>query len=347
MAALDKVLLASKFRGTLVGALLGDCLGAPYEDVGSISLRQLQSYFDKMETANLKGPCKPYTDDSAMTRCITKSLIEKETVDEVDIAKKFITEFYKEPNRGYGANVVSVFDKLLSTQVSDPFGPAREQFNGSGSYGNGAAMRTSPVALLYHDNVSDLIKMATSVSKITHTHKLGVNGAILQCLAIRKSLQLNPKNKLDINKFASELISEIKEVEANTDALNINKYTYESQLKAMKDFFTREQSPAEDEVVTTLGNSVSSIFSVPTAIYCFLRAQESIPHIETDNPFRRAVQYAISLGGDTDTIASMAGAIAGAYFGIEGINVNLQKQCEKIDETLEMAEQLFALQQKK
>lgn len=55
MAALDKVLLASKFRGTLVGALLGDCLGAPYEDVGSISLRQLQSYFDKMETANLKG----------------------------------------------------------------------------------------------------------------------------------------------------------------------------------------------------------------------------------------------------------------------------------------------------
>lgn len=55
MAAIDKVLLASKFRGTLVGALVGDCLGSPYEDVDAISKRQLQSYFDKMETTELKG----------------------------------------------------------------------------------------------------------------------------------------------------------------------------------------------------------------------------------------------------------------------------------------------------
>lgn len=55
MAAVDKVLLASKFRGTLVGALLGDCLGAPYEDVASISKRQLQTYFDKMESTQVKG----------------------------------------------------------------------------------------------------------------------------------------------------------------------------------------------------------------------------------------------------------------------------------------------------
>lgn len=49
---------------------------------------------------------------------------------------------------------------------------------------------------------------------------------------------------------------------------------------------------------------------------------------QTDNPFRRTIQYAISLGGDTDTIASMAGAIAGAYYGIDSINENLQNLAE-------------------
>ncbi|EEB18428.1 ADP-ribosylglycohydrolase, putative [Pediculus humanus corporis] len=326
MAAVDKVLLASKFRGTLVGALLGDCLGAPYEDVASISKRQLQTYFDKMESTQVKGPFKPYTDDSAMTRCIAKSLIENKVVNETDIATKFVTEFYKEPNRGYGANVISVFDKLLSTKVSDPFGPALQQFNGSGSYGNGAAMRTSPIALFYFDNFSTLTSMCANVSKITHAHKLGINGAILQSLAIRKCLFLNPNEKLDVNRFATELIDEIKNVEKEEDKFNLSKYNYETQLTLMKNFFSKESPPSDEEVVTKLGNSVSSIFSVPTAIYCFLRAQERIPKIDTDNPFRRAIQYAISLGGDTDTIASMTGAIAGAFFGDEIINENLKKE---------------------
>lgn len=288
----------------------------------------------------LTAPYKPYTDDTAMTRCISKSLIEKGNVDVVDIAKKFVSEFFKEPNRGYGANVVTVFDKLLSSKVRDPFGPASEQFNGSGSYGNGAAMRTSPIALFHYDNSVALISTASSVSKITHSHKLGINGAILQSLAVRKSLLLNPKEKLDVIKFASELIEEIKEVETDDDVLNINKYTYENQLKIMKDFL-KENSVTSDEVIEKLGNSISSIFSVPTAIYCFLRAQDDIPDIVTNNSFRRTLQYAISLGGDTDTIASMAGAIAGAYLGCEAINENLQKQCEKVDETIEMADQIF------
>lgn len=62
--------------------------------------------------------------------------------------------------------------------------------------------------------------------------------------------------------------------------------------------------------------------------------------LQTDCPFRRTIQYAISLGGDTDTIASMAGAIAGAFYGIEVVNPNLQKHCEFVQETLSLADQL-------
>ena len=49
---------------------------------------------------------------------------------------------------------------------------------------------------------------------------------------------------------------------------------------------------------------------------------------QTNNPFRRTIQLAVSLGGDTDTIASMAGAIAGAYYGVDGINENLLNLAE-------------------
>lgn len=64
---------------------------------------------------------------------------------------------------------------------------------------------------------------------------------------------------------------------------------------------------------------------------------------QTDNIFRRTIQYAISLGGDTDTIASMAGSMAGAYLGIHAINENLQKHCEFHEEIMELADDLFAV----
>lgn len=62
---------------------------------------------------------------------------------------------------------------------------------------------------------------------------------------------------------------------------------------------------------------------------------------QTDNIYRRTVQYAITLGGDTDTIACMAGAIAGAYLGVEAINSSMAKQCESNQEILEMADNLL------
>jgi poly(ADP-ribose) glycohydrolase ARH3 len=59
-----------------------------------------------------------------------------------------------------------------------------------------------------------------------------------------------------------------------------------------------------------LGTDISAPLSVPTAIYAFLSHPDS---------FANAVLYAVKLGGDTDTIGAMCGAISGAYHGIEAI----------------------------
>lgn len=62
---------------------------------------------------------------------------------------------------------------------------------------------------------------------------------------------------------------------------------------------------------------------------------------QTENPFRRTIQLAISLGGDTDTIASMAGAITGAYYGIDCISENLKSLAENHEIVDSMALKLY------
>ena len=93
-------------------------------------------------------------------------------------------EYFSDPKYGvglgYGAHVVNVFRKLRARNFEDPFGPAKEQFNGSGSYGNGGAMRVAPLALFCHSDYKELIHLVQQSAEITHTHKLGYNGTILQ-----------------------------------------------------------------------------------------------------------------------------------------------------------------------
>ena len=60
---------------------------------------------------------------------------------------RFVDEYFKEPHRGYGRNVITVFELLRQEKFSDPYGPARKQFDGAGSRGNGGAMRISPAAV--------------------------------------------------------------------------------------------------------------------------------------------------------------------------------------------------------
>lgn len=60
---------------------------------------------------------------------------------------RFAKEYSASPGRGYGAGVIQVLKKLASPHLSDVYQPAREQYNGRGSFGNGGAMRAAPFAL--------------------------------------------------------------------------------------------------------------------------------------------------------------------------------------------------------
>lgn len=69
---------------------------------------------------------------------------------------------------------------------------------------------------------------------------------------------------------------------------------YKVQLCMVKSLISDSEGSHDEKVIQKLGNSVAALYSVPTAIFCFLRAQKPITGIQTDNPFRRAVQYAVN-----------------------------------------------------
>ncbi|CAH0559462.1 unnamed protein product [Brassicogethes aeneus] len=347
---MDQITMRSKFRGAMLGSLMGDCLGAPYEfcDITPGTKMQIQKYFDDLGDPNLKPqPFKKYTDDTAMLKSMAKFLIDKPEPDFNFLAKLFVKEFFSEPRRGYGENVVEVFCKLRDTKCGDAFSPAKTQFNGQGSYGNGGAMRVAPVALFYHSDYQKMLEVAEKATNVTHTHLLGVNGALLQCIAVQQALMIDPKNKINAKKFCHEIFKKIRflETKGGQDRHDVEseECTYQLKMKIVENFLSRKfDDEFDDEVIICLGNGVSAHESVATAIFCFLKAlDDDIPYIKTDDIYRRTIQYAISLGGDTDTIACMAGAICGAYLGEDALNKNLMKHCEKYKDIIELADNLF------
>lgn len=345
--ALNEVGLLGRFRGCQIGALLGDCLGAPFEGEAPASRSLLNNYFKRLRDPDLKVPYKAYTDDYAMTKCIAQSLIDCKRFDDKDMARKFVKEYYAEPNRGYGGNVVDVFAQLRATKFSDVRTPAALQFNGSGSYGNGGAMRVSPVALYcYHDETDDVIDLSRRSALLTHANRLGYNGAVMQCLAVHTILHTKP-GELDSVTFVKELINKMKIAEKPTedDILDGDEdpYYYANRLEVVLSLLERGDSVTVENVEEELGVYISAHMSVPTALYAFIRALNPIKNIESDCGFQRTVHYAISLGGDTDTIASMAGSIAGAYYGIEGIPDTLQKHAESLELAISQADDLYKL----
>lgn len=123
---------------------------------------------------------------------------------------------------------------------------------------------------------------------------------------------------------------------------------FTKQLGELKRLLNKKFESSDEEVINVLGHSVNALYSVPTAIYCFLRTTQKSKNekLTSQISLRRTVEYTISLGGDTDTIASMACALAGAYYGDTGYVKSLINNCEGFEEILQLADHLYAVASK-
>ena len=297
-----KNLLRSKFVGCLVGSAVGDALGSSFEG----------SWAPEVKPENFSGR---WTDDTHMMIGVAESLIENEGFNGRHMTETFIKNYESEPWRGYGPGPPRVFRWIKSGVPWDE--AAKRLYGGAGSYGNGAAMRAAPVGVFYHDDTEQLRAVAYSQSQITHIHQLGMEGAALQAYAVALATNADPSSRLGPLTFLSRL-----------KAFTHNE-VYRQKLEKAEELLSETN---RRRVARELGNSVTAHNSVPTAIHSFLRN----PH-----NFGESVLYAISLGGDTDTIGAMTGAISGAYHGAEAIPERWKSKLERLDYIETLAEKLW------
>lgn len=229
----------------MIGAIIGDIVGSIYE-WNNIKTKEFPLF---------KTNCF-FTDDSVLTIAVADA-IEKGGTKE-DFIQSIKTFGRKYPNAGYGGN----FRKWLLSDQAKPYN----------SYGNGSAMRVSPVAFAY-DDLKVVEEKAKVSAEITHNHPEGIKGA--QATAACIFLARNNYSK-----------DEIKEYVEKTYGYNLDRRL--------------------DEIRIDYTFDVSCQGTVPEAIIAFLESTD----------FVDAIRNAISLGGDSDTLAAITGSIAEGAYGV-------------------------------
>ncbi len=248
-----------------------------------------------------------------MTIALAESMVAVGDLDENHLAATFAHHWHAEPWRGYGRGTAALLRAIHGGGSWRELAPA--QFDG-GSHGNGAAMRVAPVAIRAAGDISLALDLARRSAQVTHAHPLGIDGAALQAGVVALALAADPGEPLDravVLAAAADFVTE--------EAMR-------HQLARVGDL-TAHALPAG--VAARIGHGIDALSSVPAALAAALLAGGSLSN---------TIRFAIAIGGDTDTIASMAGAISGAHLGAEAVPEAWLARLESRDRLVSLADGL-------
>ncbi|MBU3913170.1 MAG: ADP-ribosylglycohydrolase family protein, partial [Nanoarchaeota archaeon] len=190
--------LQDKFKGCLFGLAIGDALGFPVE---FLTLGQIKEYIGKRGVQNFQTygslPEGAYSDDTQMTLATAGALISSKT-DDVETIMREMREQYiawlnsPDNNRALGATCTAGV-KNMENGIYWRISGSKD------SKGCGAAMRTAPIGLLFHDNLPKLCEIASAASICTHAHPTGIASGIatayLTALAVNNT---PPENMIQL-----------------------------------------------------------------------------------------------------------------------------------------------------
>lgn len=234
----------------MLGAIIGDIIGSVHEGADT-KVKDFPLFVDGCS----------FTDDTVLSVAVADRLLHGG--DYVDL---FHDYFHAYPQAGYGGTFIQW---ALLRQ--------REPYN---SWGNGSAMRVSPVGFAC-DSLEEVLAEAKRSAEVTHNHPQGIIGA--QATAAAVFLARSGKNKPEIKAYIESAFG----------------YNLDARL---------------DDIRRVYRFDVSCQGSVPQSIVAFLESES----------YEDAVRNAISLGGDADTMACIAGGIAEAFFG--GVPEDIQTE---------------------
>ncbi|MGM0577864.1 MAG: ADP-ribosylglycohydrolase family protein [Myxococcota bacterium] len=236
-----------------------------------------------------------YTDDTEMALAIVDVLEAHGRVDPDALARRFAHRYARRPGRGYGPGahrLLPAFGGGADWRVEAP-----ALFRGSGSFGNGGAMRVAPLGAYFADDPERLAQEADVSARVTHAHPEGRAGAIAVSAAAGEAARQGADGETEPRALFDAALA----------------VTPDSEVR---DHVETARGLDPEETVTTavanLGNG-SRITAQDTVGFCLWSAAR---HLED---FEAAMWTTVSAGGDRDTTCAIVGGIVAAFTGREGV----------------------------
>ncbi len=225
----------------MIGAIAGDIIGSVYERC-PIKTKEFPLFHQR---------CR-FTDDTVLTIAVADAILTGRPYDQSvrEIGRRY-------PDAGYGGSFIG----WLHSDHPQPYN----------SWGNGSAMRVSPVGFAFNTE-ADVLSEAAKTAGISHNHPEGVKGAQATALSV----------------YLARL-----------------GHTKEEIREQIGQRFEYDMHRTVDNIRPTYTFDISCQGTVPEAIIAFLDSSS----------YEDAVRNAISLGGDSDTLACITGGIAEAFYG--------------------------------
>lgn len=252
-----------------------------------------------------------FTDDTLMSIAVFEQLKKHGDIQQDELIQTLVRYHNLDPMRGYGATARRMLREI------DEGGDWREivaaPFEGMGSMGNGAAMRSAPIGAYCYDDLEKVVQLSKSAAQVTHTHLEGVSGAITVAVATAlATISGIGKEHLNPNDFITKVLEYVPESTINSRlrrALNLNINTHTETLKKL------------------LGNG-SQIMAQDTVPFCIWCAAHHL-----DN-FEKALWKAVSVLGDRDTICAIVGGIVIMFCDEKTVPSNWLIQVEDFENSI-------------
>ncbi|MDX2138005.1 MAG: ADP-ribosylglycohydrolase family protein [Chloroflexota bacterium] len=278
----------ARARTALEGLSVGDALGGFFE-FGSYAT--LARYVQERRVPAVE--VWRWTDDTNMTLSVYNILRQYQALNQDALALDFAKHFDR--GRGYGMSIRGWVQRVLDGQ---PWYEVNTlAFGGTGSYGNGGAMRVAPVGAYFADDMDAVVENARKSAEITHAHTEGITGAMGVAVAAALACRLRGQPPPDRPAFIDLILPHIP------DSIVREKTRHARDLPS---------GATVELAVSALGNG-SQISAQDTVPFCLWCAGEQLAAYED------ALWLTASAGGDVDTTCAIVGGIVACYVGDAGI----------------------------
>lgn len=290
--------MLERARQSLEGLSVGDAFGERFFAIKGAFLD------DVLRERAMPEPPWRYTDDTVMAMSIYEVLAVHGRIDQDALAAAFTRRYRAEPARGYGGGAHEILGRLALGEQWQQVSPS--VFDGTGSMGNGGAMRVAPLGAYFAGDLARAAAEARASAEVTHAHPEGQAGAIAIAVAAawvtahaasEQAPEQVPRQVLDPRAMFAEVLAHTPEGATRRGIVRASEMSLERPV----------QAAAHD-----LGNGrrVTSEDTVPFCLWCAAR------HLDS---YEDALWSAVSARGDIDTNCAIIGGIVVCATGMESI----------------------------